>query len=247
MSIFDFFTRSSEPCTLPYSTDMHCHLVPGVDDGSPDAATSVALIGQMQEWGLDNIITTPHITAGSFENTPDKLDPALETLRKALEGAGSSVKLSRSSENRLDDFFTEQLHAGNITPLPGNNLLVEFPWFQEIFQLDTILFDLKCEGYDIIIAHPERYAYYRNQRDRYEALHRQGNRFQINLLSLAGHYGKAEKATALHLIENNMVDFIGTDIHNQRHVDSIRSWLSTREARRVLQSVAPRLLNDTLS
>ena len=246
MSIFSFFSRQSEPARLPFSTDMHCHLVPGVDDGSPDPSTSVYLIEQMNQWGIDNIIATPHITAGTFENTPEKLDTALEVLHKALSESGLPVTLSRSSENRLDDFFADQLKAGNITPLPGNNLLVEFPWFQEPFQLDTVLFDLKCEGYNIIIAHPERYAYYRTNRDRYETLHRQDNMFQVNLLSLAGHYGKAEKQTAMYLIEHGMVDYIGTDIHNRNHVESITAWLRTREARRVLDTLAPVIKNDTL-
>ncbi|MDE6484958.1 MAG: hypothetical protein K2L14_06175 [Duncaniella sp.] len=246
MSIFSFFSRSPQQVTLPFVTDMHCHLVPGVDDGSPDAATSVKLIEQMQGWGIGRIIATPHLTEGTFENTPATLDPALEELRAALAAGGSSVAVSRSSENRLDDFFAAQLKAGNVTPLPGNALLVELPWYQEPFNLDALLFDLKCEGYKVVIAHPERYAYYRHHSERYDSLHAQDNLFQINLLSLAGYYGKGEKAVALHLIERGLVDYIGTDIHNQRHVTAIDEWLRTREAKKVLGTAASRLLNDSL-
>lgn len=246
MSIFSFFTRPTAPATLPFATDLHCHLVPGVDDGSPDAATSVKLIEQIHSWGIDRIIATPHLTAGTFENTPATLDPALDALRRELQASGIEVELSRSSENRLDDFFTAQLRAGNVIPLPGNNLLVELPWVQEPLQLDSLLFELKCEGYGVIIAHPERYAYYRHHRDRYASLHSQDNKFQVNLLSLAGYYGKAEKQVALHLIEQGMADYIGSDIHNQRHVDAIDQWLRTREAAKVLHAAAPRLLNDKL-
>ncbi|MBD5344716.1 MAG: hypothetical protein HDR90_07005 [Bacteroides sp.] len=246
MSIFSFFSRQSAPVKLPFATDMHCHLVPGVDDGSPDAATSVKLISGMHQWGIDRIIATPHLTAGTFENTPATLDPALDALRRELAGSGLPVEVSRSSENRLDDFFDAQLRAGNVATLPGNSLLIELPWVQEPFNLDTQLFDLKCQGYNIIIAHPERYPYYRHHPERYASLHGQDNLFQINLLSLAGHYGKAEKQVALHLLEKGMVDYIGTDIHNQRHVESIDAWLRTREARKILDAAAPRLRNDSL-
>lgn len=247
MSIFDFFTRSSEPVTLPFSTDVHCHILPGVDDGSPDVETSCRLIAEMNKWGINNIIATPHITADTFENTPATLDPALASLTQALAERQIPVNVIRSSENRMDDFFVEQLEAGNITPLPGNYLLLENPWLQETWQLDNLLFDLKVKGYKTIIAHPERYPYYaKTNRQRYKELHRNGNLFQVNLLSLAGHYGKSEKQTAEYLIENDMVDLIGTDLHRSDHVASINQYLRTRDARKTLDRLAGRLINDKI-
>ncbi|MDE6371866.1 MAG: hypothetical protein K2K92_10315, partial [Duncaniella sp.] len=82
MSIFSIFGKRNTEPRLPFVTDIHCHVVPGVDDGSPDAATSVELVKRMQQWGIKRIIATPHVTESTFENTPDILDPALEELRR---------------------------------------------------------------------------------------------------------------------------------------------------------------------
>lgn len=247
MSIFDFFRRPVEPAKLPFATDVHCHVIPGVDDGSPDVDTSCELIEHMNQWGIKNIIATPHLTADTFENTPATLDPALEQLRSAVAERNIPVDIIRSSENRIDDFFVAQLEAGNITPLPGNYLLLENPWFQEAWQLDNFLFNLKVKGYKIIIAHPERFQYYSiSKPDRLKELHRNGNLFQINLLSLAGHYGAREKSAAEFLVENEMVEFIGTDLHNMNHVQSIERFLATRGAHKIFEKVGPRLLNDHL-
>lgn len=247
MSIFSFFSRNSEPIQLPFHTDVHCHVLPGVDDGSPDVETSCRLITDMHRWGINNIIATPHITADTFENTPDTLDPALDDLRQQLSARNIPVNITRSSENRIDDFFIDQLQSGNIRPFPGNYILVENPWLQEPWQLDNILFDLKVKGYKVILAHPERYPYYsRDNRQRYKDLHRTGNLFQINLLSLAGHYGKTEKSTAEYLIENDLVDLIGTDLHNPAHVESIDRYLHSNDARKTLPRIAPRILNDRI-
>ena len=247
MSIFDFFSRKSEPATLPFETDVHCHVLPGVDDGSPDVETSCRLIEQMNQWGIRNIIATPHITADTFENTPDTLDPALESLTAALVEKNIPVSVIRSSENRIDDFFVDQLKAGNIRPLPGNHLLLENPWLQEAWQLDNLLFNLKVQGFKTIIAHPERYPYYsQTNRDRYKQLHSNGNLFQVNLLSLAGHYGKLEKTTAEYLVESGMADFIGTDLHHEYHVASINNYLTTRDAHRIFDQLRGHLMNEHL-
>ena len=104
--MFNFFSKKkSEPQQLFFHTDVHCHVVPGVDDGSPDVDTSVELIERMESWGLSRIIATPHMTQDTFENTPDILDPPLHELKEALARKGSKVNLSRSAEHRIDDFF----------------------------------------------------------------------------------------------------------------------------------------------
>lgn len=71
MPLFSFLSKKSEPARLPFKTDIHCHIVPGVDDGSPDVETSVELVKRMGEWGIERIIATPHITEATFENTPE--------------------------------------------------------------------------------------------------------------------------------------------------------------------------------
>ncbi len=248
MALFNIFSGKKAKAELPFVTDIHCHIIPGVDDGSPDLATSVDLVRRMHDWGIKRIIATPHITDVTFPNTPDILDPPLEELREALKREGIEVTLSRASENRIDDFFREQLEAGLITPFPDGFLLVENSFVQEPWQLDQFLFDLKIKGFRPILAHPERYHYYfEDHPERYDALHRAGTLFQINLLSLAGHYSKKEKRTAEKLIEKGYVDFLGTDLHNHRHAEAIDTYLHTSDAHRHFSALRGRLLNDRLT
>lgn len=247
MALFNLFSKSTKTAVLPFTTDIHCHVLPGVDDGSPDTTTSVELVRRMHEWGISRIIATPHITDVTFPNTPDTLDPPLEELRSALEANGIDVELQRASENRIDDFFRSQLDAGVITPYPGNYLLVENSFVQEPWQLDQFLFDLKIKGFMPVLAHPERYHYYfEDHPERYDMLHNSGTLFQINLLSLAGYYSKKEKKTAEKLIEKGYVDFLGTDLHNHRHADAIEAYLLTKEAGKHFKALEGKIRNDTL-
>lgn len=245
MALFSFLSSKSQPVRLPFKTDIHCHVLPGVDDGSPDIATSVALVERQRSWGIESVIATPHITESTFPNTPDILDPALDELKTALADKGIDISLSRASENRIDDFFRDQLAKGLISAHPDNYLLVENSFIQEPWQLDQFLFDLKIKGYKPILAHPERYHYYFDEHpERYDSLHRSGTLFQINVLSLAGAYSKTEKRTAEKLIEKGYVDFLGTDLHNFRHADAIDAYLCTKDARRHFAALEGRLLND---
>lgn len=243
--MFNIFSRKRQPIQLPFTIDMHCHVVPGVDDGSPDATTSADLIERMQAWGITRIIATPHITEATFENTPDILDPALEELHEQLRRRGNDIVVTRASENRIDGFFRDQMEQGVITTHPGRYLLLENSWVQEPFQLDQYLYDLKLQGYKPVLAHPERYPYYsEGHPERYDRLHRAGVLFQVNVLSLAGHYGKREKAAAELLLSKDYIDFLGTDLHNMRHADSIDAYLCTRDAQRHYDALHGRLLND---
>lgn len=234
--MLNFFKKKSEPAELCFHTDIHCHILPGVDDGSPDVATSAELVERMASWGLKRIIATPHVTQETFENTPDILDPALEELHTELQRRGIDIELSRSAEYRIDDFFKRQLENGLITPFPNNFLLVENSFLQEPWELDNFLYELKLKGFRPILAHPERYIYYRQYRpERYEQIYRSGTFLQINLLSLTGYYGKEEKKTAEKLIDRGFVSFIGTDLHKHHHADKIEEYLTTKAYRNLAE------------
>lgn len=107
----------------------------------------------------------------------------------------------RTSSGRL---FLAELEKGSIRPLPNNFLLVENPFVQEAWDLDNRLFDLNVKGYRPVLAHPERYTYYFPHPERYEQIHAAGTLFQVNLLSLAGYYGKEIKRVAEILVEKTL-------------------------------------------
>lgn len=244
--MFNFFRkRSQQPAELFFHTDIHCHLVPGIDDGQKEAEGGADLVAHEKQWGINRIITTPHVTQDTFENTPDTIEPAFARLKEAVEKRGIDIELLHSAEYRMDSFFNSQLEKKLVNPMPNNYLLVENSFVQEAWNIDKLLFDLKMAGYKPILAHPERYPYYHTKKDRYRQLHDSGTLFQINLLSLAGNYGKEAKQMAEYLIDNDMVDFIGTDMHNHRHCATIEEYLGSRDYRKHASKLQGRLLNDT--
>jgi len=244
--MFDFFkSKSKEPVKLCFSTDIHCHIVPGVDDGSPDASTSADLIERMQSWGIKRIIASPHVTQYTFENTEETIAPAMKALHEELDRRGNGIEVSHSAEYRIDELFSRRLEDNDLWLLPNKHILIENAFMQEPWNLNQLVFDLQVRGLMPILAHPERYMYYYNHTDRYKTLHDSGLAFQINLLSLAGAYGKAEKKIALQLIDKGLVDFIGTDLHKASHADAIDKYLHTSEAQKHMEKLQPYVKNDT--
>ncbi|MDO4320716.1 MAG: hypothetical protein Q4C34_09090 [Bacteroidales bacterium] len=245
--MFNFFHKKRTPEKLFFGTDIHCHILPGIDDGSPDVKTSVELVGRMIPWGIGRIIASPHVTYGTFPNTPEIADAAMHELHDALQNVPDAPVISHSAENRIDELFMQNLENNTLMTLPDNYLLIENSFIQEPWNLDQMVFDLLVKGYKPIMAHPERYAYYYGKKDRYKDLHNAGLLFQINLLSLAGAYGVAEKKIAEYLIDESLVDFVGTDLHRVRHADAIDSYLASKDYVRHRTALDGRVLNDSLS
>jgi len=244
--MFNLFKRKNQPApTLFFKTEIHCHLVPGIDDGQQDAVSAADLVAHEKEWGITKIFCTPHITQDTFENTPEVIASAFAQLKQAVEDAGIDIQLDYSAEHRIDGFFVEQLEAGAIRTFPNNYILVENSFVQESWNLDQRLFDLKLQGMKPILAHPERYSYYFDKPDRYRKLHYAGTLFQVNLLSLAGYYGKEVKRMAEYLVENGMVDFVGSDMHNHHHCEAIEGYLRSKDYKKHASLLQGRLLNDT--
>lgn len=245
--MFNIFKRSKgavEPQEFFFKTDIHCHVLPGIDDGSPDAATSVELIKRMKAWGLERIIASPHVTNLTFPNTPETVGAAREALKKALADDGTDMVIENSAEYRIDDLFARELEAERLMTLPNNYILIENPFVREPGNLDSVIFDLQVRGLRPILVHPERYSYYYTHHERYEVLHNAGAMFQINVLSLAGGYGKDERKIAEMLIEKSLVDFVGTDLHNAAHADIIDRYLASSDYLKDRDRLKGRILND---
>lgn len=245
--MFNFFSKKSqEEPRLFFKTDIHSHVVPGIDDGSPSVERSVELVSRMQKWGLEKLIITPHVTQDTFENTPEIISEAYGRLQEGLQAAGIEIDVDYSAEYRIDEMFVEQLEAGIVRRLHGDYLLVENSYIQEPYNIDQILFQVSMKGFHPILAHPERYIYYYNKLNRYDELHSNGILFQVNLLSLAGYYGKEAKKIAEMLIEKDYVDYVGTDLHRRTHVEVIEKYLTTKDYRRHREKLEGKIRNDEM-
>ncbi|MBL0153104.1 MAG: hypothetical protein IPP93_06320 [Chitinophagaceae bacterium] len=223
-----FFSRNKTPDEQPdYSvlnTDMHSHLIPGIDDGSPDPDTSVSLIKGMMEQGYKRFIATPHIMWDMRRNTRDIILRQRDVLRDSLKEAGMDVQVDAAAEYFLDDYVEGLLEKNEpLLTISGSMVLVEFSMAQPSMSLKKILFDMQMQGYQPVIAHPERYVYLDKQKDFYDELKNDGCYFQLNLMSLGGYYGKTVQELAQYLLKKGYYDLAGTDLHNIRHLDALRN------------------------
>ena len=91
--MFGWFKKKKVDSRLPFPTDIHCHLVPGIDDGSKSVESSVELLQHMQQWGITRIIPTPHVTEDTFENTPATIDPAYGALVAGANDSGIEIEI----------------------------------------------------------------------------------------------------------------------------------------------------------
>lgn len=245
--MFKFFSKQSEEAAkLFFKTDIHSHVVPGIDDGSPSVERSLELIARMKNWGLEKLIVTPHVTQDTFENTPEFISEAYGKLQAGLQESGIEIDMDYSAEYRIDEMFVEQLEGGIVRRLHGDYLLVENSYIQEPYNIDQILFQVSMKGYHPILAHPERYMYYYDKPKRYDELHSKGILFQVNLLSLAGYYGKEAKKVAEMLIEKDYVDYLGTDLHRRTHVEVMDKYLRSKDYRRHREKLEGRIKNDEM-
>ena len=225
--MFKLFSKSKERSSEQTSfgivaTDMHSHLLPGIDDGSQNMETTVQLIKVMMEKGFTKFITTPHIMWEMYQNTPDIINQKLDLVRERLKVENIDVEINAAAEYFLDDYVAGLLSKGEkLLTVKDNMVLSEFSLASAPHGLKEILFEMQMQGYQPIIAHPERYMYLERNKEFYEELKDIGCYFQLNLLSLAGHYGKTAQDLALHLMKKEYYDFVGTDLHHFRHLDGL--------------------------
>ena len=244
--MFSIFKRKSTPQPLFFHTDIHCHIIPGIDDGARNLDESLQLVDAMADLGFSRIFASPHITQGTFENTPDTIAGPFRELREALTAKGSPVQLEHWAENRIDDILYQNVAEGKLLSIPGDRVLIENSFMQEPWNLDKLVFDLQVKGYTPILAHPERYSYYRGRADYLNNLVQAGLSFQVNLLSLAGQYGPNEKKAAETLIERGLVRYLGSDIHRMQHVETIKNYLSSKDYDRHRKLLEGKILNDKI-
>ncbi len=229
--------RLSQPINLAaIGTDMHSHLIPGIDDGVATMNQSIALIREMYDLGYSKIITTPHIQGEVYKNTPEIILAGLEEVRKAIKAEGINVQLEAAAEYLLDDQFTEKFQANNLLTFGDKHILVEMSYFSPHPNLFNFIFDLQIEGYKVILAHPERYSYWFNNFKKYEELKDRGVFFQLNAISLGGYYDVKVKKVAEKLVDANMIDFLGTDMHNASYMKGLEDVRFEKYLDKILSS-----------
>ncbi len=189
--------------------DVHTHILPSVDDGVHSMDETLQVLSYYEELGIKKVILTPHIMSDLPYNNAEYLSREFENLKNLYKG---DIELSLGAEYMLDSDFHKHLKSGKLLPLFENYLLVEMSYAVETANLTSIIAEIMSAGYFVVLAHPERYLYLDYKV--YRRLKNMDVLFQLNILSLAGNYGKRVKERATKLLDDGMYDMIGSDLHN---------------------------------
>ncbi|PHS37255.1 MAG: capsular biosynthesis protein [Sulfurovum sp.] len=221
--IFSFFKKRKEEKreALRLKVDLHSHLIPGIDDGSQSMEESLRLLKGLELLGYEKVITTPHIMADAYRNTPKIIHKGLHNLRQAATKEGIIIEIDAAAEYYLDDGFEDLLKKGDLMLMKGEYLLFETSYYAKPMQLEEMIFAITSSGYKPIMAHPERYRYVKDPLKEYSRFKELGVLLQVNLNSFGGHYGKDAKQKADFLSREGMIDFLGSDVHHKKQVETL--------------------------
>jgi protein-tyrosine phosphatase len=196
--------------------DIHCHILPSLDDGSKDFAESIEMAKEAYSEGITTIIATPHHKNGSYENDAKTVNSAVDQLNKRLEKEKLPVTICQGQEIRIYGELIDDLLDQSILSLNGSKyILVEFPSDHVPRYAEKLLFDIQLKGYIPIIAHPERNREIMTNPHLLLNLVKKGAASQVTAASLAGKFGKKIKKFSLQLVESNLTHFMASDAHNR--------------------------------
>lgn len=195
--------------------DMHNHILYGIDDGCKTIEESIETIKNMKSVGFNTIVLTPHYIEDSLFKANNNLKlERLEILKEELLKNNIDVNLFLGNEIFINESINELIINKEIRSINNTSyILIELPFNNQILNLDDYLYELKLKGYKIIIAHPERYTYFKDNYEEARKLYDSGVLFQVNYGSIIGQYGSSSLKLVKKLLKDDMVDFISTDIH----------------------------------
>ncbi|MGM9477943.1 tyrosine-protein phosphatase [Pedobacter sp. GSP4] len=208
-------------------TDMHSHIIPGIDDGAQTLNDSFLMAKKFKALGYHKLIATPHIMADYFRNTPDTIHRGLDALRNGLKDIGLELEVDAAAEYYLDETLEKKIRQKEVLTFGGNYLLFELSYINAPQNLIDFIKMMQDAGYKPILAHPERYPYYYGAFENYHQIRETGCLLQMNTIALTGYYGSGAKKVAEEMVENHMVDFIGSDMHHLKHAAALEDSLTT--------------------
>jgi protein-tyrosine phosphatase len=219
---------------MPIRTDMHSHLLPGIDDGAQTLEESLDMVRAFQAQGYTKIITTPHIHSQRYLNTTEDIMHARDILFDAMEKENIRFSVEIAAEYYADEHLLKLLENDDILSFGDKYLLCEFSFLMPPVGTDTIVKEIKTAGYTPVLAHPERYEYWHNNDSMYNRLRDQGFLFQANMPSCYGLYGPVPKHTFDMLANKGWVDFLGSDAHDAATVDLLSEITATDLVQKII-------------
>ena len=219
----------------PIKTDIHSHLLPGIDDGVKTIKDAIAIVKKFKLLGYTKLITTPHIMSDAYPNNPSIINEKLQLLREAIHEENIDIDIEASAEYYVDMPFLELIEEEELITFKENYVLFETAYNAKPLILEQAIFEMTEKGYIPVLAHPERYMYLHNDIERYKQLKVLGVLFQVNIRSLDKQSSSINK-TAQKLVKLGLVDFLGSDVHRMRDIDKIEKILQSSNYKQAIKN-----------
>ena len=197
--------------------DVHCHVLPGVDDGSSNMEESLEMLKIAMENGISDVIVTPHYKHGRVGTPREVVGKMTEQIMKQAKLSGIDVQLHPGTEIFYHSSLEERLESGWLSRMNDTDfILVEFSPMDPFRYVRNAMDELLSLGYRPILAHVERYQCTLGQIENVRLLHEMGCKIQVNAASIAGNLGFKVKHYAKKLLKEELIDYVGTDAHDAK-------------------------------
>lgn len=247
MGFFNFFKPKTQDQPISYTllkTDMHSHLIPGIDDGAHSMDETIAMLAKFESLGYSKVITTPHVYSDFYKNTPTTILGGLAHVQRTAKQLGLSIEIEAAAEYFCDDYFLSLIEKGEVLTINDQYVLMEFPFLSGMADWQRYVFAVQSLGFTPIIAHFERYVYWHGSVDIAKEMRSLGAKIQLNINSLSGHYGPEVRKQCERMIDARVVDFAASDCHRIQHLLTLENMANSRYLRKLIETNV--LLNDSL-
>ena len=207
--------------------DLHCHFVPGIDDGAKTREDGIELLRALAALGFESVVATPHMRPQLFDNTSEQLVRAFARFEESVRDEADLPRISLSSEHYFDEEVFRRLLAGDGLPYPGRRaVLLEFYDMDFLPAVENRLFELHRRRLVPVIAHPERYRCFWQSHEKLRTLVASGSTALLDLGALIGKYGKEPQRCARRLLEDGLYHAACSDAHRASDVDDVEDGLA---------------------
>lgn len=196
--------------------DLHCHILPGIDDGAKTMDDSLEMARRAVSEGITHILATPHYKNGRWDNEKEDILRYVESLQMELDQRNISLKIFPGQEVRIVGELIEDISANKIQFIDEDDqyLLIEFPTATIPHFTDPLFFELQKKGIIPVIVHPERNRAILNDPNELLKMVEKGALAQLTAGSYVGTFGKKIQKLSHQLIQADLVHFIASDAHN---------------------------------
>ncbi len=231
--------------TVRSMIDLHCHMLPGIDDGAPDLATALAMARIAVADGIHTVACTPHIYPGLYENDAAGIRRAIADFRVALAEAGIALTLVEGADTHMAPDLVQNLKAGRVPTLAGSRyFLYEPPHHVAPPRLEEQVFALLANGYVPVITHPERLTWIESHYAIFLRLAKAGAWLQLTAGAVTGRFGKRPQYWSQKLMDEGPVHLIASDAHSAGRRSPVMSEARERASRQLGEAESWALVRD---